>query len=178
MTDFARRSFLRRTGQAAVGLGAVAIAGGRLAAAAQPSEQPAKSPITAKYDPSWISWVSSVTGCLKALGLACDNSDVAGYTGYAFLTNIANDIDVSGPTAFDWSLLLPGIRSLGRSTLTFMGARCKCEIKDDPASAPLVAAELRAAFEVASRRGRGRPPLRHLGNLPPRVRHRRRRRRW
>ena len=33
--------------------------------------------------------MAATTGCLRALGVSCDATDVAGHSGYAFLLNIA-----------------------------------------------------------------------------------------
>jgi hypothetical protein len=84
--------------------------------------------------------------------------DVAGHSGYAFLTNVAENVDASGPTAFDWGLLLPGIRNLGRSTLMLMGGHCKCEAGESEAKKRASQQELRAAYDlIASEVGAGRP---------------------
>lgn len=54
----------------------------------------------AKYEHGEISYVMAVTGVLKSLGVNCDTIDVAGYSGYAFLVNVAQGVTCpSGPTA-------------------------------------------------------------------------------
>lgn len=70
------------------------------------------------FEPSWLTWVSATTGCLRHLGVDCDLIDVAGFSGYAFLISVSTDLCPSGPTAFDWGRLALGPRCLGRSTLT------------------------------------------------------------
>lgn len=63
---------------------------------------------------TWLTWVGSTTASLKGLGINCDTVDVGGLSGYAFVLNIERKgICPSGPTAFDWNTLLPGIRALG-----------------------------------------------------------------
>lgn len=55
----------------------------------------------AVYKPCWISYTGAVAGALTALGQECDITDVGGYSGYAFLTNvIKGTLCPSGPTAF------------------------------------------------------------------------------
>lgn len=43
----------------------------------------------ARWEPAWTSYVGSVTGILKSLGVKTEMSEVGGYTGYAFLVNVA-----------------------------------------------------------------------------------------
>lgn len=43
----------------------------------------------ARWEPAWTSYVGTVTGILKSLGVKVEMSDVGGYTGYAFLVNVA-----------------------------------------------------------------------------------------
>ncbi len=114
-------------------------------------------PMKVEYEFAWLSWVASATGCLKALGVDCDPAEVAGYSGYAFMLNVATGVCPSGPTAFDWGLLHRGVSLLGRSTLVFHGAHCPCEMKTE-AEAKRVRAEMRAAYEmVAGEIAAGRP---------------------
>ncbi len=50
--------------------------------------------------PSWISYTGAVSGALKAMGKDRDVTDVAGYTGYAFVLNVSRgQTCLSGPTA-------------------------------------------------------------------------------
>ena len=108
MDKVSRRAFLCKSGQAAVGLGACAmVGGGARSASGAGSGAGAKAgslkvPMEIEYRPAWLTWVASTTGCLRALGIDCDHADVAGYSGYAFLTNVAEGLHPSGPTAFDW----------------------------------------------------------------------------
>jgi hypothetical protein len=76
------------------------------------------------FQRAWLSWVGATTACLRAQGVSCDQTDVAGMSGYAFLLNIHESLCPSGPTSFDWGGLLGGIRLLGRSTLTYNGGQC------------------------------------------------------
>jgi hypothetical protein len=71
--------------------------------------------------PGWLTWVGATTACLRALGVQCDNAEVAGRTGYAFTLNVPKTVGVWGPTAFVWSALRNGLHELGRSTLEFYG---------------------------------------------------------
>jgi DNA-binding transcriptional ArsR family regulator len=53
----------------------------------------------AKWEPSWTSYVGTVTGILKSLGVKTEMPDVGGYTGYAFLVNVAKSTTcASAPT--------------------------------------------------------------------------------
>ena len=105
------------------------------------------------YPPTWLSWVGSTTGCLNALGVACDLVDVAGYSGYAFITNVQEELDFSGPTAVDRGLLHSGVLLLGRSTLVFQGRHCPCELKKtkDEELKKRVQEEMRAAYTLVAR---------------------------
>ena len=135
MDHISRRCFLRRSGQAAVGFGAAALVGDGLAARAAGEAEPTKKamrvPMAVRLQPSWLSWVSSVAGCLNALGVACDNVDVAGHSGYAFLMNVGDNVCVSGPTTVNFLLLASGLLPLGRSILVFTGATCMNGKSDD-----------------------------------------------
>src|SRR3954470_13156889 len=89
--------------------------------AAAPEVSPAEpaGPFAAQFPCCWLTWVGATAGCLNALGIDCDLADVAGHTGYAFGMRIHRDLCPSGPTAFQWGSLLPGVQRLGRSTLCF-----------------------------------------------------------
>jgi len=107
-----------------------------------------------QYKPAWITWVTSVGGCLNALGVECDLVDVAGYSGYAFHLGIHPELCPSGPTVLDWDALNGGVRALGRSTLAFISGECHTgdSINDR------TRAHCRYAFEIAKREIRqGRP---------------------
>jgi len=104
----------------------------------------AKVPMEVRYEPAWLSWVASTTGCLRALGVDCDTVDVAGYSGYAFVMTVNEGMCPSGPTVFDWGLLSSGVRSLGRSMLAFRGATCGGTPQDFQAAYEVVRREVEA----------------------------------
>ena len=81
-------------------------------------------PMEVKYSPGWLTWVASTTTCLRALGIECDNADVAGLSGYAFHLCVSPELCPSGPTVLDWDALNWGVRYLGRSALEFYGGEC------------------------------------------------------
>jgi hypothetical protein len=81
-------------------------------------------PLDVKWHPAWISWVGATTSCLNALGVKCDTTDVAGYSGYAFVMTIHEKLCPSGPTVFEWGTLLSGINYLGRSSFAFQSSEC------------------------------------------------------
>ncbi len=150
-----------------MGIGAAALSMGALPSGSLAGEDPRRAdrrerkamrvPMKVEYEFAWLTWVASATGCLKAIGVDCDHAEVAGYSGYAFMLNVATGVCPSGPTAFDWGLLHRGVSLLGRSTLVFHGAHCPCEMKTE-ANATRVRAEMRAAYEmVASEIAAGRP---------------------
>jgi len=87
-------------------------------------EVSARVPMDVKYVPTWLTWVGSVTGCLRALGLQVDEADVAGMTGYAFVLSVHKELCPSGPTMFDWGTLDGGVNILGRSTVAFGCGDC------------------------------------------------------
>lgn len=161
MERISRRSFLQHFGLGAAALSVGALPGGSAAATNNRADQregrAMKVPVKVEYEFAWLSWVASASGCLKAAGVDCDHAEVAGYSGYAFLLNVADGVCPSGPTAFDWGLLHRGVSFLGRSTLVFHGAHCPCEMKTE-ADTARVRAEMRAAYEMVEREiAAGRP---------------------
>jgi DNA-binding HxlR family transcriptional regulator len=70
-----------------------------------------------EYQPCWLSYTGAIAGSLRALGVNCDAVDVGGYSGYAFLINVAKGITCpSGPTALPnetWKQIHQGTESLG-----------------------------------------------------------------
>jgi len=78
-------------------------------------------PMEVSWTPGWLTWVSATTSCLGALGVDCDQADVAGLSGYAFVLNVHTGLCPSGPTAFDWRPLTEGVFFLGRTTRDYGG---------------------------------------------------------
>jgi hypothetical protein len=110
-------------------------------------------PMKVVYTPSWLSWVAATTTCLRALEVAGDPVDVAGLTGYAFHLMVARGLCPSGPTAFDWGGLLPGVWRLGRATSVFQ-VGCFTRPKESEA----VREQFREAHAMARREvAAGRP---------------------
>jgi len=72
---------------------------------------------SAVYVDCWISYTGAVAGALRALGVTCDLLDVGGYSGYAFIANVAKGQTCpSGPTALEravWEEIARGTESLG-----------------------------------------------------------------
>jgi len=70
-----------------------------------------------EYLPCWLSYTGAIAGSLRALGVDCDTVDVGGYSGYAFLINVAKGVTCpSGPTAVTneiWKQMIKGTESLG-----------------------------------------------------------------
>lgn len=70
-----------------------------------------------EYPPCTLSYTGAVAGSLRALGVDCDPVDVGGYSGYAFLINVAKGTtSASGPTALTvetWKRMLRGTENLG-----------------------------------------------------------------
>ena len=71
----------------------------------------------AEYQPCWLSYTGAIAGSLRALGVNCDPTDVGGYSGYAFIINVAKGVTCpSGPTALPletWKQIHKGTESLG-----------------------------------------------------------------
>lgn len=112
-------------------------------------------PMDVPWEGCWLSWVAATTACLRALGIECDTVDVAGMSGYAFILNVHQTLDVSSPTAFDWAWLTAGVQLMGRSTMELhhfdMGE------KADPTGESRLAG-CQAAYDLAAREvGEGRP---------------------
>ncbi len=102
-------------------------------------------PMDVEYAPAWLTWVAATTSCLRALGIECDQTDVAGFSGYAFHLCISPDLCPSAPTMLDWDALNWGVRYLGRSTLTFYAGQCHSE----GYKSELTREHCRTAFELA-----------------------------
>lgn len=102
-------------------------------------------PMKVEWAPAWLSWVAATTTSLRALGVDCDQVDVAGYSGYAFHLCIDAKLCPSGPSVLSWDSLNEGVRKLGRSTNMYYSGQCHCEgfITD------LTRAHCRTAFELA-----------------------------
>uniref|UniRef100_A0A7C4GBD6 DUF4872 domain-containing protein n=1 Tax=candidate division WOR-3 bacterium TaxID=2052148 RepID=A0A7C4GBD6_UNCW3 len=62
---------------------------------------------------TWASLVGAAGSVLRSRGVNCDLTDVAGMSGYAFVVNIHPELCPSGPTGFDWNLLVEGLSALG-----------------------------------------------------------------
>jgi hypothetical protein len=77
-------------------------------------ENVVKTPLVPPW--SWVSFIGAVTGVLRARGIKCDFTSVAGMSGYAFIVNLAEQACPSGPTKFDWTVLEEGTRALGLDT--------------------------------------------------------------
>jgi hypothetical protein len=104
-----------------------------------------------EYRPAWLTWVASTTTCLRALGVDCDQAEVAGFSGYAFHIGVHEEVCPSGPTLLDWSRLSRGVHALGRATVEFRSPCC------EPSSAAREES-CRAAFElVRGEVSEGRP---------------------
>lgn len=78
-----------------------------------------KLPADVVYQPAWLTWVAATTTCLRAVGLDCDQADVAGFSGYAFHLCIHEVLCPSAPTALEWGELTRGAHALGRATVEF-----------------------------------------------------------
>jgi hypothetical protein len=111
-------------------------------------------PMKVEYAPSWITWVAATTTCLRALGVECDQTDVAGFSGYAFHLCVNPTLCPSGPTMLSWDALSQGVRYLGRTAKLYYGGQCHCEgFKTD-----LTREHCSTAFELAkSEISAGRP---------------------
>jgi hypothetical protein len=115
-------------------------------------------PMDVEIQPSWLTWVTAANGCLRALGVDCDNVEVAGHSGYAFHMCILPEVSVAGPTVFPWEDLSGGVRRLGRSTLEYQSGNWT----DGNSELPLAEALAIAGREVEA----GRPCLLWGTGLP------------
>jgi hypothetical protein len=111
-------------------------------------------PMKIEWESGWLTWVSSTTMCLNALGIECDKADVAGYSGYAFALSINEGLCASGPTFLDWNKLASGLCALGRSTMTFISMDCYSEENRNE----FTKSHARTAFDLVSEEiNAGRP---------------------
>jgi hypothetical protein len=113
-----------------------------------------------EYQPAWLTWVASTTTCLKAIGLECDQADVAGYSGYAFHLCVHEALCPSGPTMLDWAQLSRGAHALGRATVEFRAPDCEAS------GAPRDEA-CRAAYELVRRELQAQRPCVLWGTYLP-----------
>jgi len=111
------------------------------------TDQAVSVPMDVEWVPSWLSWVGSVTTCLRALGVDCDRADVAGVSGYAFQLTIHKQLCPSGPTVCSWGALAEGLPLLGRSVQSFATAH-ECHTGDSRNDRTREAC--RRAFETVS----------------------------
>ncbi len=65
---------------------------------------------------SWVSLVGCCTSVLRARGVKCDFTDVAGMSGYAFVVNVDERLSPAAVTSFDWLTLQSGLQALGLET--------------------------------------------------------------
>jgi len=145
---------------AALGL---AVAAGAAGEESEMREQTLMVPMKVEYQAAWLTWVASTTTCLNALGVDCDNADVAGYSGYAFHLCTHPELCPSGPTVLDLDKLAAGVRALGRATAQFHGGEGHhTQHKNDRTRVVC-----RAAFEFARREIQaGRPCVMNGAYLP------------
>jgi hypothetical protein len=87
-------------------------------------DAPMKLDIELDFKPSWMTWAAATSACLNALGVKCDKTDVAGFTGWAFHVAVHPELCPSAPGMFDWSELSAGIRMMGRSTIEYWSGEC------------------------------------------------------
>jgi len=66
-------------------------------------------------EPPWtnVSYVGAVCAALRARGAECDCIGMAGFSGYAFVVNVAPGLVPDAVTAFDWMMLNEGAGAFG-----------------------------------------------------------------
>jgi len=96
------------------------------------------------YQGAWLSYLGAVSGALKSLGKDRDIVDVGGYTGYAFVSNVAKGSTcISGPTALQcWPAILRATGVLGYKVRSFEDNR------SFPQARPLSAEDVERARRV------------------------------
>ncbi|MHC4715075.1 MAG: hypothetical protein ACYTAN_17675 [Planctomycetota bacterium] len=149
---------------------AAAVALALLAGPAAPAEdsemqkepQAVTVPMKVEYKAAWLTWVASTTTCLNALGIDCDNADVAGYSGYAFHLCIHPELCPSGPTVLDYDRLAGTARILGRGTAQFTGESHHSQHKNERTTAACEAAFEFAKHEIKA----GRPCVMNGAYVP------------
>jgi len=105
-----------------------------------------------------LSYIGTMAGCLKTLGVDCDLVDVGGYSGYAFIVNVTRvQTHVSGPTAlpttseasegdFVWNEIIEGTESLGWAIEKYHDPG-DCEVHPGAEPKPEERARMRKLFE-------------------------------
>ena len=76
-----------------------------------------------KWDPSWVSHLGCVKGCLDYLGLDISKGWLYGGTGHAFVINMHDVVCPSGPTAWKTSMLFELAANLGYTVQGVFGSK-------------------------------------------------------
>ncbi len=76
-----------------------------------------------KWDPSWVSHLGCVKGCLDYLGVDMSKGWLYGGTGHAFVINMHDDVCPSGPTAWKSVMLFELAANLGYAVQGVSGSK-------------------------------------------------------
>ncbi len=83
-----------------------------------------------RWHPLWVSHIGCIKGCLDYLGLDVSTAWLFGATGHAFLLNICEGVDLSGPTALNLERLLALGKNIGYATGQVSGARSDADYRE------------------------------------------------
>ena len=78
---------------------------------------------TLKWDPSWVSHLGCVKGCLDYLGVDISKGWLYGGTGHAFVINMHDEVCPSGPTAWKSTMLFELAPNLGYRVQGVFGSK-------------------------------------------------------
>lgn len=76
-----------------------------------------------KWDPSWVSHLGCVKGCLDYLGIELSKGWLYGGTGHAFVINMHEEVCPSGPTAWKSVMLFDLAENLGYTVQGVFGSK-------------------------------------------------------
>ncbi len=76
-----------------------------------------------RWNPSWVSHLGCVKGCLDYLGVKLSKGWLYGGTGHAFIINTSEDVCPSGPTAWNTEMLSRLGKNLGYEVSGVFGTR-------------------------------------------------------
>jgi len=83
-----------------------------------------------QWQPLWVSHIGCIKGCLDYLGRDVSTAWIFGATGHAFLLNICEGVDLSGPTALNLEMIFELGRNIGYTTGQVSGARSDADFRE------------------------------------------------
>ncbi len=76
-----------------------------------------------RWNPSWVSHLGCIKGCLDYLGIQMSTGWLYGGTGHAFIINVSHDVCPSGPTSWNTEMLPQLGKNLGYEVSSVFGTQ-------------------------------------------------------